>query len=423
MSIITFIAGQIFGQPAVLFGLIALLGLLLQKKTASEVMVGTVKTVIGFFVLIGGVNLLSAAIMPLSGWMQAIIGVPGIQPQEFVVMGYVMKTHGAEVGMAVMLGFGINLLLARFTKYKYIAITGHLMLHWAAWIVGMVAATSLPSYQVVLLSGLICGLQYWLSPTIHHYFMRNNENLTDEWSLYTHEVTGIALASTLGKWIGNKDKRCDDIEVPESFEWLRDTTVGMAVIASILWVIIGLIAGKTVVETTSGGQNWVIYLMLLGIQFSGGLTVLLYGVRMLIAELVPAFNGISERLVPGAIPGLDYPTVFHFAPNAVFIGFIFNLLGAIAATAVMVALKFPIVILPAVWINLWQGALVGVFADAYGGRRATVIITFLTGFISALGWSVIYPLQGIAADCGAVYNYTDSGTIGIGIAWLINLIK
>ncbi|MGD9474148.1 MAG: PTS ascorbate transporter subunit IIC [Eubacteriaceae bacterium] len=421
MQLINFIANQIFAQPAVLFGLIVLLGLLLQKKTASEVMVGTVKTIIGYYVLIGGVTLLQNAIMPLSTWMQAIFGVQGIQPQEFVVMGVVMETHAGQVGAAIMIGFALNILLARFTRHKYIAITGHLMLHWAAWIVGMVAATDLSPVMVVLVSGAICGVQYWLSPTIIHYFMRKTDRMTDEWSLYCHEVVGITIASTLGKIVGNKDKRCDDLNVPESFEWLRDTTVGMAVIASIIWVIIGLIAGPTVISEQAGSQNWIIYLILLGIQFSGGLSVLLYGVRMLIGELVPAFVGISEKLVPGAIPGLDYPTVFHFAPNAVFIGFIFNLLGAIAATALMVVFKAPIIILPAVWINFWQGALVGIFADVYGGRRATIIITFLTGLLSALGWAFIYPLQGIAADCGAVYNYTDSASYGAILAYIISL--
>lgn len=91
------------------------------------------------------------------------------------------------------------------------------------------------------------------------------------------------------------------------------------------------------------------------------------------------------------------------------------------ATALMVVFKSPIVILPAVWINFWQGALVGIFADVYGGRRGTIIITFLTGLLSALGWAFIYPLQGIAADCGAVYNYTDSASYGAILAYIISL--
>jgi len=46
-----------------------------------------------------------------------------------------------------------------------------------------------------------------------------------------------------------------------------------------------------------------------------GITVLLVGVRMLIAEIVPAFRGIALKVVPDAVPALDCPVVFDFAPD------------------------------------------------------------------------------------------------------------
>lgn len=422
MVVLNFIATQIFGQPSVLFGLIVFVGLLVQRKSFNEVLMGTVKAIVGFFVLNEGCTLLQNAINPVVSWIQAMIGVRGVQPQEFAVMGVVMKDYAGEVGLAVVIGFILNIVLARISKYKNIAITGHLMLHWAAWIVGMVAATSLPTWAVIGLSGLICGLQYWISPSIIGFFMKKSGKMTDEYTVYCHEVTGIAFASLFGKLIGNPDKSCNDLKVEGKMEWLRDNTVSMAILSAIIWIIIGLLAGPSVVAETANGQFWGIYLVLLAMQFAGGLTILLMGVRMLIAELVPAFEGIAEKFVPGALPGLDYPTVFGFSQNAVFIGFIFNLLGGIFATLLLVVLKAPIVVLPAVWINFWQGGIMGVFADVYGGRRAVIITTLIAGFISALGWAFIYPLQGVAANCGSVYNYTDSATYGALLSWLIHLI-
>ena len=175
MAVLNFISTQIFGNAGVLFGLIVLAGLVIRKKSVSDIISGTVKAIAGYYVLCAGCNVLQEAINPVVAWIQQVIGVEGVQPQEFVVQGVVMKEYAGQVGLAVVIGFILNIILAKVTKYKNIAITGHLMLHWSAWIVGMVAATSLPMWAVVVLSGVICGLQYWLSPTIIGYFMRNPE--------------------------------------------------------------------------------------------------------------------------------------------------------------------------------------------------------------------------------------------------------
>ncbi len=57
--------------------------------------------------------------------------------------------------------------------------------------------------------------------------------------------------------------------------------------------------------------------------------MVLLGVRMFIGEMVPAFNGIGSRLVPGAKPALDCPILFNFAPNAVVLGFVGAFVGSL----------------------------------------------------------------------------------------------
>ncbi|XBG74159.1 PTS transporter subunit IIC [Enterococcus cecorum] len=79
---------------------------------------------------------------------------------------------------------------------------------------------------------------------------------------------------------------------------------------------------KETVESISGGVNWLVYPLFQGLSFSVALYVIITGVRLFLGEIVGAFVGISEKLIPNAKPALDCPVVFPFAPTATVIGFL-----------------------------------------------------------------------------------------------------
>ncbi|MCV5633156.1 hypothetical protein OFN23_33930, partial [Escherichia coli] len=81
------------------------------------------------------------------------------------------------------------------------------------------------------------------------------------------------------------------------------------------FLVLVLVAGKSFVEETlSAGQNFIIFAIIQSLTFAAGVYIILAGVRMVIAEIVPAFKGIADKLVKDAKPALDCPTVFPFAP-------------------------------------------------------------------------------------------------------------
>lgn len=413
MEIINFIAMNVIGEPAILFGIVAFMGLMLLKKSFSDVIMGVTKTMIGYFILVIGCGPLQEACAPIGVWINDLLGVVGVTPQNWIIMSATTAKFGSQVGLTVLVAFAINLILARITKLKYVALTGQILVIWASFAVGVMGGyDGVSTLQMVLFAGIFCGIYNWLAVAVSHYFMKKSGRMTDEYALYVTEITGIALTSWLAPIVGNKDKRSDNIEVPEKLEWIRDTTVSVSIVAMIIWSIIGIIAGKEAVDAVSGGQNWIIFLLFLGFKFGAGLTIVLYGVRMMLAEIVPAFKGIATRLIPGAIAGLDYPVVFQFAPTAVFIGFISNLIGGILASFAMVAIGMDTVILPAVWMNFWTGGMLGVFADVYGGTRGNIIMNLVLGFLAPFGWALAYPLSGFLTTTGATADYTDTGTIG-----------
>jgi PTS system ascorbate-specific IIC component len=77
----------------------------------------------------------------------------------------------------------------------------------------------------------------------------------------------------------------------------------------------------------NGSESIFVQGLIQAFTFAAGVEILLIGVRMFIAEIVPAFKGISDKLVRNAKPGIDCPVVFPFAPNAVIMGFIASTLG------------------------------------------------------------------------------------------------
>jgi PTS system ascorbate-specific IIC component len=135
----------------------------------------------------------------------------------------------------------------------------------------------------------------------------------------------------------------------------------------------------------SGGQNWLIFTLLQALGFTAGVLVLLQGVRMLIGEIVPAFKGIGERLIPGAKPALDVPVIFPFAPNALIIGLISGTIGQVLGMVVLALMGWPVP-LPSMIAAFFASGAGAIFGNATGGRRGAWLGGFLWGFV---GWFLI----------------------------------
>ena len=75
-AILDFIV-DILKVPSVLVGVIALIGLIAQKKPAADVIKGTIKTILGFIVLSGGAAVLLGSLNPLGEIFQEAFHVQG----------------------------------------------------------------------------------------------------------------------------------------------------------------------------------------------------------------------------------------------------------------------------------------------------------------------------------------------------------
>ena len=127
--------------------------------------------------------------------------------------------------------------------------------------------------------------------------------------------------------------------------------------------------------------HWLVWAITKGLNFAGGVYIILSGVRLIIGEIVPAFRGIAEKIVPNAKPALDCPVVFPYAPNAVLIGFLVSFLGGIVGLFILGGINKALVpvalILPGVIPHFFCGATAGVFANAEGGLKGCLAGSFL----------------------------------------------
>lgn len=418
MAIINLIATQILGEPTITLGLVALLGLIVLKKSKSDILLGTAKAMIGFSILMGGAGLICGALAPLSTMIKSGLGVEGVVPLYWPAFSQTMVEFGTEVAVIFVIAFFINLLLAKFTPLHYMALTVHLQLFWCGFIVVVLNAFGFSGLKLIIIGSIISALYFWLVVAISYHYMK--DTLTDQHANFVPSIIGIVVAGTFGKFLG-KSKSTEEIVVSEGLEWFKDTIVSISVVMFFVYIVFALVAGIPVVEELSGGKVWYIYLLLTALQFGGSVAIILYGVRMLLAEIIPAFSGLSERFLSNAKMGLDYPTVFPYAGTAVLLGFLSHLAGSILATALMVATQFSPLVIPGVQINFFEGALIGVYANAIGGVRNCVLSNVFIGFILQFGVALVYPFTGILASSGAAYEAIDFNTIGLLVVKVLEL--
>ena len=153
-------------------------------------------------------------------------------------------------------------------------------------------------------------------------------------------------------------------------------------------------------ENISGGQNWLVFSILQALGFTAGVLVLLQGVRMLIAEIVPAFKGVADKLIPGAKPALDCPVIYPFAPNSLIIGLISGTIAQVVAMVILALIRWPVP-LPSMIAAFFASGSGAIFGNATGGRRGAWVGGFLWCF---LGWFMIsfaYKFQ-VFGDLGAM---------------------
>jgi PTS system ascorbate-specific IIC component len=395
-DIVEVITNNLFSQVAILIGIIAIVGLALQRKPVEQVIAGGLRATIGVVVLNIGVEIFVGG---LASFQVIVASAMGLQPPAAQsTLTDFTAGQGSVVPLIIAGGFVVHLALVRmFRAARFVYLTGHLMY----WMSVVIAASLVEAFGEVnrwvlaAVGSLLIGCYWVLQPLWTAPLMR--KVMGDEQVGLAHTDSTIAIAAGYGaKALRLGDPKLHDSEnlrLPRALSFFKDINVSTAFVIGVIMLVAIAFADPDVVADQMAGSAVLpgVWAVLQALRFAAGIAILLFGVRMFLSEIVPAFKGLSERALPGAKPALDLPVTFTQAPTAVVLGFLSSIVVFLLLMGLFASVGWFVLVPPMIMLFFGGGAG-GVFGNAVAGWRGAVFGGVLNGVILAfgqwIGWGV-----------------------------------
>ena len=420
-SILHFLVYDLLGTSSILVGFIAMLGLILQKKSWDKVAIGTIKTIVGFVVFSAGSSLATSSLNSFQTLFTHAFNLEGVLPLAEAVTALAQNKFGSIVALIMVAGFIANLIVARFTPLKYIFLTGQHNLYLAALLTVIFKANGISDGITIILGAVILGISAALFPAIAQKGMRKITG-EDELAMGHYVTIAYAISSFIGSKVGKPEESSEKLKLPSWLMIFKDYIVSVTLSVAVFYYISAFIAGKENVEALSGDVSWILFPFLQSLSFAASLFIIITGVRMVLGEIVSAFVGISEKLIPNAKPALDCPVVFQYAPTATVLGFLSAYIGGLICIPIFILLKAPVII-PVAVPYFFIGATAGVFGNASGGWKGAIAGGFITGILIAVGPALIYPIMSSIGLTGTSFPETDFVSVGLILNFILGLFN
>ena len=211
-------------QPPILPALVVMVGLIALKKPWSMVLTGSFRTMVGYAMLLIGAAVMMDLLLPINTFLMMKYGVSGGMPNSEVIGAMVFSEYGAEGFLVMLMGFGINLLIARFTRYKQIYLTGHHLLYSALLITLLLrVGTDLPRFAVVIIGGFALGAYTVLTMLLVQSSM-NRVTESKNVGFANSTNFGAFLGSAVGSLCKNKSSKFNDNNKNDKF-YIKDMII------------------------------------------------------------------------------------------------------------------------------------------------------------------------------------------------------
>jgi len=401
-------------QPAFILGIFALVGLTMQGKKPLDVISGTIKTIAGFLIFNIGSSAVTSSLQGLNKLFIQGFHINGVVAMSEAAVALAKDNYGTVLSLTFLVGWIFNLIFARTTKFKNIILLTSIQYSFAALLTLVVKSFGFSDVVCILVGGIVLGFASAFLPELCQPFMRKITG-TNDFAIGHFSMIAYSLSGLLGKLFAkHQDESAENLKLPQWLTFFKDLTIGMSVVMLVLFYSSVFASGKEFTMSLAGGTHWLIWPAVQALSFTAGMNVLLYGIRMFLAEITAAFMAISEKLIPGARPALDCPSVYPYAPTAVLFGFVCAYLGGIAAMFLEIAFKTPVVFIPAANVMFFLGGTAGVFGNSTGGYRGAMLGSFVTGLLICTTPLFLYSTlsaMGIGTAAFGAVDYNVTGTL------------
>ncbi|MDO5663055.1 MAG: PTS transporter subunit IIC [Brachybacterium sp.] len=418
-DLVQLVTDNLFGQVALLIGLIALVGLTLQRKPFEEIVAGTLRATIGVVVLTIGIDIFVGGLVSFQTIVSSALGLD--PPTAESTLTDFSAGTGSAFPLIIAGGFIVHLLLVRFFRAaRYVYLTGHLM-YWMSLVLAaslVEAYGAVDQWAIALVGSVIIGCYWVLQPLWTGRLMQRVMG-GDQVGL-AHTTSTVALAAGYGAQalrLGDASRHdAEKLRLPKALSFFKDINVSTATIIGVIMLVAVLFADAEVVQEQIGDDGLVpwVWALLQALRFAAGIAILLFGVRMFLAEIVPAFKGLSEKVLPGARPALDLPVTFTKAPTAVMLGFIASTIVFMLLMGVF-ALTGWFVLVPPMIMLFFGGGAGGVFGNAVAGWRGALFGGAVNGIILAFGQWIGWGLY--AGTAPEIATLADADWFAVG--WVV----
>ncbi|RNA67630.1 PTS ascorbate transporter subunit IIC [Alteribacter keqinensis] len=413
---------QMVGETALIIGLVSFLGLLVQKKGFPFVIEGTIKAIVGYVILQFGAYLAIEQLSRLTVLLERAFNVSGIVPNNEMIAGISQWYYGQTIVMIMFTGLIVHILIARFSPYKFIFLTGHHILYMASLMAIIMVGSGMVLWVQVLVGGVVLALCMTFFPAICQPMMR--KVIPDQNVAIAHFGSiGYVIAGYLGKAVASKkpsEKKWSEKTV-SSLSFFTNMNVTITLFMLSFFIFVGVFAGMDILSEQSGSRNVIIYAVMQSVKFTAGIYIIIIGVRMVLTEVLTAFKGITDKLVPGAIPAMDCPVIFPYAPAAAVMGFAASLAGGFVSMGILIGFNMAIV-LPAIIAHFFSGGASGVFGYVMGGVRGAIVGAFAHGMLITFLSLNLMPVMNRVGYTQTTFSDSDFSIVGLLLFWLLELV-